>query len=246
MRDYDTLIHKQIIACVILGGVAALLFTFWIFLAKFQVTNVYVEGNKHYSAQEIREMIEVGRFGDNSLFLSFKYSNKSITDIPFIETMDVDVLDRNTIKITVYEKALAGYVEYLGSYMYFDKDGVIVENASVQTVGIPLVTGLKFDHFVMYEPLPVENQDIFQTILNVTQMLEKYSIVTDRIYFDDAYKMTLYFGDVRVTMGENQMIEEKIQRLDAILPQLAGKSGVLHMENYQDGSEDITFTLDEE
>ena len=42
--------------------------------------------------------------------------------VPFVEKMDVSVVDPHTIKIEVYEKALAGYVEYLGHYMYFDKD----------------------------------------------------------------------------------------------------------------------------
>ena len=30
-------------------------------------------------------------------------------------------------KDSVYEKAVAGYVEYLDKYMYFDKDGTVVE-----------------------------------------------------------------------------------------------------------------------
>jgi len=242
--DYDLIIQKKIKICIVLGIITVVLLAFDLILELFQVTTVYVEGNEHYSAQEIREMVQEGRFGDNSLYLSMRYSNRSITDIPFIETMDVDVLDRNTIKITVYEKALAGYVEYLGTYMYFDKDGVIVESSSMRTYGIPLVTGLSFDHFVMYEPLPVENEEIFQTILNVTQMLNKYEIVTDKIYFDDSYNMVLYFGDVRVDMGSMDLLEEKIQRLDAILPQLEGRSGILHMNNYDSEHGDITFTVD--
>ncbi len=243
-KDYDRIIETKIKICIALGSVFILLLVFCVILEAFQVTTVYVEGNEHYTSEEIRDMVETGRFGDNSLYLSLRYSNRRITDIPFIEAMDVDVLDRNTIKITVYEKTLAGYVEYLGSYMYFDKDGVIVESSSMRTVGIPLVTGLDFDHFVMYEPLPVENEDIFRTILNVTQMLNKYEIVTDKIYFDESYNMVLYFGDVRVDMGSTDLLEEKIQRLDAILPLLDGRSGTLQMSNYNSDSGDVIFTVD--
>lgn len=243
LKDYDLIIHKKIIICSILGVILLLCVAFLWFLEAFQVTNVYVEGNEHYTSEEIRQMIETGRYGDNSLYLSFKYRNKHITNIPFIEKMDVDVVDRNTIHITVYEKALAGYVEYLDNYMYFDKDGVIVESSDMQTAGIPLVTGLKFDHMIMYEPLPVENEEIFQTILNVTQMLNKYEIVTDKIYFNDNYEMILYFGDVRVDMGGMDLLEEKIQRLGGILPLVEGKSGTIHMDNYESGDGDITMTL---
>lgn len=244
MKDYDRIIRYKIIICIILGVILLLCVGFWLLLDIFQVTNVYVEGNEHYTSEEIRQMIETGKYGDNSLYLSLKYRNRNITDIPFIEMMDVDVVNHNTIHITVYEKALAGYVEYLDNYMYFDKDGVIVECASVQTAGIPLVTGLSFDHMVMYERLPVENEEIFQTILNVTQMLNKYDIVADKLYFDDSYEMMLYFGDVRVDLGSKDLLEEKIQRLAAILPLVEDRSGIIHMENYESGDGDITMTVE--
>lgn len=244
LKDYNEIIHKKVVACIILSVILVICLVIYILLETFQVQTVYVEGNQHYTSQEIRSMVETGRYGDNSLYLSLRYSNKHITDIPFIEMMDVDVIDRNTIKITVYEKAVAGYVEYLDHYMYFDKDGVIVECATVQTAGIPLVTGLEFDHMVMYEPLPVENERIFQTILTITQMLNKYDISADRIYFDKSYNMVLYFGTIRVNMGSADLLEEKIQRLDAILPLVGDKSGTIHMENYQSGDGDITMTLD--
>ena len=46
-------------------------------------------------------------------------------------------------------------MEYLEKYMYFDKEGIIVEASNEKTQGIPLVTGLSFEHVVLYEPLPV-------------------------------------------------------------------------------------------
>lgn len=241
---YSELIHYQIIAACILGVIVIILSVIYYLLVTYKVENVYVEGNEHYTAEEIKQIVEEGRFGENSIFLSMKYSNKSVTGIPFVEKMDVDVLDKNTIKITVYEKTLAGYVEYLDKYMYFDKDGVIVENSNKKTKGIPLVTGLQFDHFVMYEPLPVENESIFQQILNITQMLNKYGIEPDKINFDDSYNMKLYFDNVRVELGNDELLEEKIQRIDAIIPKLEGASGVLQMNNYSSDSPNITFVKD--
>lgn len=129
-------------------------------------------GYKHYSAQEIQAMVLKGHFGDNSLYLSLKYKNKEIKGIPFIDTMDVIIVSNDTIKVSVYEKALAGYVEYLGRYMYFDNDGMVVEAAKVPTQGIPQVTGLTFDHIVLYEKLPIENDQIFQNILTNYQAPE--------------------------------------------------------------------------
>lgn len=241
---YDDSIYRLKRLLIIEGIVFTLVVTVYIVLLSFTVTNVYVEGNQHYDAAEIRRIVENSWYGDNSIFLFLKYRGRSITDVPFIEKMDVDVVDRNTIRITVYEKKLAGYVDYLGCYEYFDKDGIVVESSNVKTEGVPLVTGLSFDHFIMYEPLPVQDDSVFQIILNITNLLNKYNINTDKIYFDKNKKITLYFGEVRVGLGTEALLEEKIQRLDAILPQLAGKTGYLEMGSYDKGNENFTFTND--
>lgn len=233
-----------------LAVIAALLATFaaYLFIEDyFKVENVEVIGAERYSEDEIKEMVMEGRFGNNSLFLRLKYKDKEIDDIPFVEKMDVKIEDPKSITINVYEKAIAGYVEYLGHYMYFDKDGIIVESSTRMIEGIPFVTGLKFDHCVMYEPLPIENKEIFSEILSLTQLMEKYDIKTDRIYFDRDQEITLFFDTARVFLGSFDNIDDKMIRLQYIIPKLKGLTGVLHMENYsQDAKNDyITFKTDE-
>ncbi len=207
----------------------------------YKVTTVHVDGSVHYTNEEIMEMVMGGRFGDNSLFLSLKYRDKGIEGVPFIETMDVDIESRDTIRITVYEKALAGYVKYLGRYVYFDKDGIVVETSTEETAGIPQVTGLSFDHVILHEPLPVDKPELFDEILNITQQLSKYSLTADRIYFDSVYNVTLYFGEAKIAMGENKDIDEKIMKLQYILPDLLGKSGTLDMREYSEDTKTYSF-----
>ena len=74
---------------------------FLFILQYFHVENIYVEGNLHYTSDEIIEMVTGGRFGDNSLYLSLNIGNKAFRNIPFIQTMDVDVLSPDTIRIIV-------------------------------------------------------------------------------------------------------------------------------------------------
>jgi len=210
---------------------------------KYHVENVLVEGNVHYTKEEITDMVIVEELDKNSLYLSMKYKDRQITDIPFIQTMSVEVVSPDTIRIMVYEKSVAGYVEHLGRFMYFDRDGIVVESSETRTMSVPQVTGITFDHFVLYEPLPVEDKSIFQDILNITQVLSKYEILTDKIYFNDANEITLYFDSVRVRLGEDNL-EEKIIRLQYILPKLEGLSGILGLENYDDENENISFQQD--
>lgn len=226
-------------------GIAVLILCVFLFLMdRCTIKTITVEGNVHYSNDEIVAMVMKNRLDHNSVYLSMKYSKKGIEGIPFIEKMSVDILSPDTVKITVYEKAVAGYIEYLGKYMYFDKDGIIVETSDVKTAGIPQVTGLQFDYVVLHEKLPIENDDMFQSILDITQLLTKYEISIDKIYFDQNNQMTLYFENIRVRLGDISNIDDKIMRLKSILPELEGQKGILRMENYEEGMKNITFNKD--
>ena len=236
---------RIIILSVLLFLLLTLFVSGYIYIVEnYTVTTVYVEGNLHYTNEEIMEMVMDGRYGNNSIFLSLKYRDKGIDNIPFIQTMDVSVEARDTIRIKVYEKAVAGYVAYLGRYIYFDKDGIVVETAEEKTLGIPQVTGLSFSHVILHEPLPVENQAVFEDILNITQLLEKYSLPVDKIYFSPDYEVTLIFGDARVAMGSSDDIDEKIMRLQYMLPSLEGKSGTLDLREYTEDTKTISFEPD--
>lgn len=213
-------------------------------LSHYQVKNVYVDGNVHYTSEEIQEMVMSGPLGRNSLYLSSKYKNKGLQGIPFIDTINVNILSPDTIRITVYEKALAGFVEYLGKYMYFDKDGTVIESSTVKTMGIIEITGLDFGYVVLGKALPVEDEMVFKMILNTGQLLTKYGLTADKLHFDSSYKMTIHFGDVRVNIGTEELLDEKLMLLPQMLPTLEGKSGVLRLENYSDNIGSITFEPD--
>lgn len=211
---------------------------------KFEITSVKVVGNEHYTEDEIIKMVMSGKLEKNSVFLYLKYLTDKEETIPFIEQMDVEILSPNSVKIDVYEKSIAGYVEYLDHYLYFDKDGIVVESSTEQTEGIPFVTGLSFDHVVLHKQLPTDDETVFKLILNITQLLTKYSMSVDRIFFDKNLNVTLYLGDIRVIIGDKENIDEKINKLQYLLPELEGKSGELHMENYFGESDKFTFEAD--
>ena len=228
----------------ILGIAVLVLCVFFLIMERYTVKTITVEGNVHYTNDEIVSMVMKNKLDHNSLYLSLKYRKKGISGIPFIEKMSVDIMAPDTIKIIVYEKAVAGYIEYLGKYMYFDKDGIILETSDVKTEGIPQITGLQFDYVVLHESLPIQNQEIFQSILDITQLLAKYEIPVDKIYFDKNDQMTLYFENIRVRLGDISNIDDKIIRLKVILPELEGQKGILRMENYEEGMKNITFNKD--
>lgn len=200
--------------------------------ATYTVNTVYVEGNVHYTEDEIKNIVMEGFLGDNSLYLSLKYRNKGIEDVPFVDVMDVKVLAPDTIKIIVYEKVLTGCIEYMDTYLYFDKDGYVVESSGIRTLGVPQITGLQFDHVVIGQQLPVEDREIFNKILNITKLLRKYELSSEKIYFNGAGDITVYFGQVKVALGSDAAtLEDKLMQLPEMLSNLEGKTGTLLMQS---------------
>lgn len=233
-----------IVLCVILVLSGALFGLFRFLKVHYTVKTVAVDGSVHYTDDEIKDIVMSGRFGDNSLYLAYKYKNREITDIPFVETISVKIVSNDTIRISVYEKSLAGYVEYLGRYIYFDKDGVVVESSSVRTNGVPEVVGLDFDYVVLYEPLPVEDPQIFSNVLNITKLMTKYGVEAEKMYFKDNGELVLYHGDVTINLGKEDDMDIKMMNLPSLLDNLKGMSGTLRMENYDESTRKVSFEPD--
>ncbi len=241
LRQHKSLLIIALLLLILFSGLGI---GYRYIIQQYTVTKIYVDGNIHYTSAQIMDMVMEGKYGSNSLFLSLKYKDKSIQGIPFIEKMDVSILERDTIRINVYEKAIAGYVEYLGNYLYFDKDGIVVESSQQTTPGIPQVTGLEFGYAVLHEKLPVKNEAVFTKILNMAQLLSKYSVNADKIFFNENDEITLYFGDVKVSLGNDYHIDEKVMELQNMLPKLEGRSGTLRMENYDEYTKETIFESD--
>ena len=53
--------------------------------------------------------------------------------------------------------------------------------------------------------------------------------------------MILYFGESRVMLGDTSYMEEKLEELSAIYPQMEGMSGTLHMETYTPDAVSVRF-----
>ena len=210
----------------------------------FRIRDVEVTGNSFYTEEEIRDRVITDRYTSNSLYLYLKYKYFNTEEIPFVDKIEVTLLGPGKVRIRVYEKSIVGYVAYMGSNFYFDQDGVVVECSSEMKEGVPCISGLKFSSLALYQKLAVEDDSIFDRILTITQLVKKYELSPDRIEFSDDLSLTLYFDQVRVALGNSGSLEEKIGRLYDLFPDLEGRSGIFHMENYTEDSKFISFEQD--
>ena len=110
-EEYDNRGLK--LALMIMSLFALVCVTVVVIKLNFTITRVEVTGNEHYTTEEITRMVCSSDLEKNSIFLYLKNRFGGKEKIPFIEQMDVDIVSPTTVKIRVYEKAIAGYVEYL-------------------------------------------------------------------------------------------------------------------------------------
>ena len=75
--------------------------------------------------------------------------------------------------------------------------------------------------------------------------MNKYNLSIDRIYFGRDDTITLYFDDIRVALGQAKDLDEKVMKLQYMLPEIEGMSGELRMENYNEETKSVSFEPDD-
>ena len=203
-------------------------------LLSVRISEVTVTGNERYTKEELTQILFPDQWSRNSLFCFFRDHLQEHVQIPFVEDYEIVFQGPGKVEVIVYEKSVVGYVSYMSSYMYFDKDGIIVESASSKLEGIPLVTGLKFGQIVLYQKLPLEKEETFRQILNLTQILSIFELKVDRIQYGSYGDITLYLKEIEVLLGSGGNMNDKISELNDMLPHLEGRKGILHLEDYDE------------
>lgn len=214
-----------------------------IVMVSLRITEVTVTGNERYTDEQMIEMLFPDKASRNTLFCYAKDRLKEHEKIPFVEDYEIVFQSPTKAEIIVYEKSVVGYVSYMSSYMYFDKDGIVVESANQKLPGIPWITGLQFGHIVLYQKLPVENEAIFQEILNLTQILSIYEMAVDKIQYNSFGEATLHMGGIEVILGNNEGLNGKIAELSDMLPELTGLSGTLYLDNYDESNASAMYAF---
>lgn len=225
------------------AALAVLIFIFimLIFLAALKIEEVTYEGNVRLSDEELTKNIFGESFEINPVVFYVKSVFGEKAEIPFVEDYDIEMESLTSINITIYEKSIVGYISYMDTHMYFDKDGIVVENSMSEYEDVPEITGIKFDNIILHREIPVENKKVFDLILDITQLINKYNIIVKKINISETMEVTLYIGNFRVALGNNGNYGEKIATLSDILPKMEDIPGQLDMKEYSTNGTGYVF-----
>lgn len=234
------------------GGLLVLLLAGIIFFfTYYQVDEVQVMGSNHYSEKQIRKMVLRGPLASNSVLAPLLYTKQNTKDVPFIEGYTVTRLNRHTICVSVKEKDIVGCIPYLDSYIYFDRNGIFVEGSKTRDESVPYFDGIQVNKVVMDEKLDIKGETVLNTAVALSTIFQKNDKIPDHIQFGSSYSISLIYGDVTVQLGKDENLEEKMNRVLAILPNLTGKKGILHIESvssdmntFEEEQEEVEITAE--
>ena len=204
--------RRRIGICIFLVVLMLFALAALIVVKVFTVQNVVVEGNSLYSADQIKNMVLDDDYSWNSLYVDLKYRFVDVGEVPFVDTMEISLDDPHTLRISVTEKGILGrfYIDTLGQYAYFDKDGFVVETSSDVIEGVPKITGVTCDSVVLYEKLPLEDTKLLRNLLTLTQLLKKYELEPEEIHYDSAMQPQLTYGTIAVNVGSEDYLTQTI------------------------------------
>lgn len=234
--------HKLFIATGVLLFICLLL----IGVYTIRITSVTYIGNTRHTEEELTELLFDKPYSLNPIYCFWASKYKEKKQIPFIQTYDINFQNWNKIRVQIYEKSIIGYVEYKGYRMYFDRDGIVVESSQEALENVVKIEGLEFSHMVLRQKLPVEDEDIFNLILNLTQMLIKNELPVDKVYFDSDYNMTIYINKLRFEIGQDDYLNEKVAKIRDLLPNAMELSGVFDMKEFTEDTKEFRLKQDKE
>lgn len=219
---------------------AACLFIFF----GLRIEHIKVEGTEIYSDEEIKQSVFARKYSDNELIFMIYEKMYGINKLPFVEDIEVTFEDRNTVTLQVYDKTISGCINYMGQYVYFDKDGTVLQSMKDKREGVPEVTGIKFGTFTVGEVFSVRDDSLFATIMNLSQLITHYDIAVDRIHVEDN-RILLYSGGIKVLLGRKSMYDDEMSALSSVLDTAAKKNmrGTIDMQNFKVGDK-IALKLD--
>ncbi len=232
--------RKKIVGLIIFM-VLLLGIVFFFFLCS--VKTVKISGNEYYSEDDIKEKLMTEITDKNTILFFLRYSMGKGNEIPFIQQVDVELKSCSSIEVKVYEKRMTGCIRNMNEYIYFDKDGTVMEVSKEQFSGIPFFTGLKAKAYHLYGKLEVEDDSVFSIILSFSQLIERYQLSVDKVHISSIHGVTMYSGNVKILFGEQKMYDAALAELNDMLPKVLAlnQAGTIDMRDFKEGQATTVF-----
>lgn len=220
---------------ILLSIVIVVLLALWFI---FRIRTVTVEGNTFFSEQEVAKTYQ-SSFWEKNLLTFFIFDKLGInTDPPYVRESEVTFPSINEAHIKLYEKTILAGVCFSNHYIYFDKDGMVLQSLDKALPDIPYFVVDDIKDFSLYQTLSTGREEELPQMMNLANRLMYYKIDWDRIEINSEGFATLYSGAITVLLGRHTDYDEILSVLSDILEtaKKSKKSGEIDLSNYKAGA----------
>lgn len=206
----------------------------------FAVQNIEINELQYFTKEDICSRIGL-ETGDNGVFFNKGKAEKILESDKYISSVDISFRFPDTMVITVDENRICGYINYLGNYLYLDREGRVIDVKSETSENLPIIEGLKFSSFTVGEVMQVENQESFEAALVISKAMSKYDVLDKKVSINvaDSENIYAYVDNIKVLLGDTSRMEEKIKTMSEAVAEIPeGDMGTLDL---QDLSKPIIF-----
>ena len=177
---------------------AAAVFLGVLFSPVFSVTEITVDGESHYSEEEIRTFAGAS-VGMNLFAFSSHQAEENLCQQSYIKDATVEKVFPDQVHITVTERRVRGYIPYMGAYLYIDDEGRVLEIKSSYTEPLPLIKGLSFDEFTLGQVIETDNPEALDVMVRISQAMTKYDLL-DLVVENDLTDILITRNDLHYTV----------------------------------------------
>lgn len=231
---------------IMLVTLAAVFAVILVIVAGFRIRQVEVEGNEEYTPQQIVSALIDTPAMRNSLLFAWRYHTaREEPKTPYLRSVQAKLRAPGKVRIIVAEKKVAAGILYTGTYYYFDTSGYVLKASGQMEEDVPMIYGMTIDEPVINQKLPAVNAAQLSTMLSVAALVGESPVIVDSITFDENNNISLASGGLKVDLGQNEYLEEKISYLSYVYDEVRGKKGTLIMSSFTGKNDDIVFASDE-
>lgn len=235
----DSLKRSARIILKILAVLCVAVAIFYI-MSSMRVRRVEYVGNVNCSEEELDRQIFTKWTDRFSYLFKARMTLMGTPEIPFVERLDIEIPDSGTIRIYVYERTLVGCVEQMGSYIYFDREGIVTGSYGGRYVNVPEIKGVSFKKLVVGQKLETDKNGLFDDILKITLLLRKNNIDAWAIEFSERYEPSICIDDEIVLLGRSDDYDVSLANLNSILAGLPEGKYKIDMRYYSEEKREVT------
>lgn len=200
-----------VVTLVLLYGAAC-------FFPYFNISETEVTGIDSLTKEQVLEICGVEN-GTNIFIFNTSKACKKLKENNYVKEAKIVKSLPHKLTINIVENQVRGYIPYMNAYLYIDENGRVLDSKTEMKKQLPILTGLKFDGFVLGEVLETDSITTYKSVSELAELFSRYELLDAVIKVDvaDDSDIHMYIDKLEVKFGGFDDANEKIAYLNEIL-----------------------------